>query len=281
MTFFAIIAALLLAYYLPKQTQGNIAAPLHQFAHWMEHYWNTGERHHAKFIWLFGAMLPAILLALAYYFTRKIHPLLGLAFSTLIFYACLSNTHDFFEHADKLSLNNNPSSAIETHLLNAFQGILTPIIWFALAGAILGPAIAVLYRLTHNLNQSRQNQLNHAQSNFLPQVIDILDWLPSRICAGGFAIVGDFEDAIFCWREQSASCANENLGILLSSGAGALGVVLTKQESTLGTPWHHPEIGIGEAANDDDIKSSVGMVWRVLILFIAVVLLLTLASWIG
>lgn len=281
MTFFAIIIALLLAYYLPKQTQFNAAALLHQFAQWMEHHWNTGEQHHTKFIWLFGALLPAILLALAYYFATKIHPLLALILSAVIFYACLSHTHYFFENADKLTQTNNPSSAIETHLLNTFEGVLTPIIWFALAGAILGPAIAVLYRLTHNLNQARQHQISHTQSNFLPKVMDALHWLPSRICAGGFAIVGDFEDAVFCWREQSALCANEHLGILLTSGAGALGVVLSNQQGTLGTPWHHPEIGIGETAHDDDIKSSVGMVWRVLILFIAVVLLLTLASWIG
>ena len=58
----------------------------------------------------------------------------------------------------------------------------------------------------------------------------LLDWIPARLTALSFAIVGDFEDAVFCWRTQAKSWVGEeggeHAGIVLASGAGALGVLL-------------------------------------------------------
>jgi hypothetical protein len=58
----------------------------------------------------------------------------------------------------------------------------------------------------------------------------LLDWVPARLTALSFAIVGDFEDAIYCWRTQAktwaAEAGGEHAGIVLASGAGALGVLL-------------------------------------------------------
>jgi membrane protein required for beta-lactamase induction len=32
----------------------------------------------------------------------------------------------------------------------------------------------------------------------------VIDWIPQRLTAFVFAVVGDFEDALFCWRSQAA-----------------------------------------------------------------------------
>jgi hypothetical protein len=54
-----------------------------------------------------------------------------------------------------------------------------------------------------------------------------LDWLPVRLAAAGFAIVGNFEDAVYCWRAASAVHTGEaQRRILLMTGSGALGVRL-------------------------------------------------------
>ena len=45
-----------------------------------------------------------------------------------------------------------------------------------------------------------------------------LDWLPARFTAASFAIVGDFEDAIYCWRTQAARWPDPLLGIVLAAG---------------------------------------------------------------
>jgi adenosylcobinamide-phosphate synthase len=113
----------------------------------------------------------------------------------------------------------------------------------------------------------------------------LLDWIPARLTALSFAIVGDFEDAIHCWRTQASSWAQqgggEHEGIVLASGAGALGVVLGGALPVPGggEPEYRPELGMGELADAELLPSGVGLVWRALVLWLLLMLLLTLAYW--
>jgi len=42
------------------------------------------------------------------------------------------------------------------------------------------------------------------------------------VAAAAFAVVGDFEDAIYCWRTQAREWLSPNEGVLLAAAAGAL-----------------------------------------------------------
>ena len=63
---------------------------------------------------------------------------------------------------------------------------------------------------------------------FSPRAFALITWLPLRVTARFFVIVGDFEKAIYCCRNQAdkwpASELGSAIGIVLSSGAGALGI---------------------------------------------------------
>ena len=101
----------------------------------------------------------------------------------------------------------------------------------------------------------------------------LLDWIPVRLTALSFAIVGDFEDAVHCWRTQAKSWAEqdggEHAGIVLASGGGALGVVLGGALPVpAGDTEFRPEIGMGEAADAELLPSGVGLVWRALVLWL-------------
>jgi len=107
-----------------------------------------------------------------------------------------------------------------------------------------------------------------------------LDWIPVRLTAATFAVVGDFEDAIYCWRTQAAQWPRLHEGILLASGAGALGVVIGGAiTGPTGEPEFRPELGIGEPADSDVLASAAGLVWRALLVWLAVLVVLTLAYW--
>jgi len=110
-----------------------------------------------------------------------------------------------------------------------------------------------------------------------------LDWLPVRLTALSFAIVGDFEDAVACWRTQASRWATQEggmtIGVLLAAGGGALGVQLGGLLPTLaGDPDVRPELGMGDPVDPDVLPSAVGLVWRALILWLLVILLVTLAN---
>jgi adenosylcobinamide-phosphate synthase len=45
--------------------------------------------------------------------------------------------------------------------------------------------------------------------------------------------------------------------------------------------FYRPELGVGEEADMDFLQSTIGLVWRVLVLWLLLLLLLEIASWAG
>lgn len=133
---------------------------------------------------------------------------------------------------------------------------------------------------------------------FAARAYRLLDWLPSRLAAAGFAIVGNFEDAIYCWRAAAAiRGGDEQRRILLMTGGGALGVRVAdprlEAEVRAGgpsTPEADPTspassgsgfdwVGVDPDANG--LRSAVGLVWRSVVLWIVLFAMLTIANWLG
>ncbi|GAA0859105.1 beta-lactamase regulator AmpE [Aliiglaciecola litoralis] len=75
-----------------------------------------------------------------------------------------------------------------------YQHYAAVIIWFAL----LGPAGSVLYVLTRALHETTLEQ--HDDSHPISEkVLHILDWIPVRVTALGFLLVGHFSKALPIW----------------------------------------------------------------------------------
>jgi adenosylcobinamide-phosphate synthase len=117
-----------------------------------------------------------------------------------------------------------------------------------------------------------------AFGEFARRAFHALDWLPARFTAASFAIVGDFEDAAYCWRTQAARWPDPLVGIVLAAGAGALGVRLGSPVARGGVLEDRPELGVGEEADTPFLDSTVGLVWRALILWLAVLLIVSVAA---
>jgi hypothetical protein len=101
--------------------------------------------------------------------------------------------------------------------------------WFLMP---LGPACAVMYRVAEYLARAwnePEHMRNEAFGQFAARAFYWIDWLPVRLTAVAFAVVGNFEDAIYAWRNFAHRWADEARGIILSAGGGAMGV-------RLGTP---------------------------------------------
>ena len=92
-------------------------------------------------------------------------------------------------------------------------------------------------------------------------------------------MVGDFEDAVYCWRSQASRWPEEAGGILLAIGAGALGVRLGMPIHAVGEVAERPELGVGEDADPDLMQSTIGLVWRTLVMALLLLALLSVASW--
>ena len=169
---------------------------------------------------------------------------------------------------------------IEQALTAAHRNVFAIVLWFV----IFGPCGAVLYRLASFLHEERGTRCGDKPDNskeFSRRAFMAIDWLPSRVTAILFAVGGNFEDAVFCWRAQAALWPDRVNAILVAAGAGALGVRLESPLVGHGEAAERSEVGVGEKADVDGMQTTVGLVWRALIVCLVLLALTTVAVLVG
>ena len=311
MSLFSLITALLLEQFHPLSSRKQMFAWLNSYVQFFQHHFNAGEHKHGKIAWLIAVLLPMLLSSGVYWLLYRVGPVFAWAFCVLVLYLTMGFrqfSHYFTdihralrdEELDQArSLLSewrgapchelNPEEvarvAIEEALLASHHHVFGVMAWFVigmLAG--LGPSGAVLYRLALFLNSrwGKQDDAEFGQFGvFARQAYFWMEWLPMRLTASTFAIVGDFEDTAYCWRTQAQNWPDPEAGIVLASGAGAIGVRLGMPIPQDGLPVDRPELGLGDEADVDYMQSTVGLVWRALVFWMILLLLLGLATMVG
>jgi adenosylcobinamide-phosphate synthase len=161
----------------------------------------------------------------------------------------------------------------EQALREAHHGTFAPLFWFLV---LPGPLGLALYPLALRAARSWEHLVDPEDRDFgwfAARAFHAIDWIPQRLTAFTFAVVGNFEDALFCWRSQATQWLQPEEGIVLASGAGALGVRLGEPIPRGGAFVVRPTLGLGEPAGDDALASLEGLLWRALVLWLIVFLL--------
>lgn len=306
MKFFALVCALLLEQAWPLRRGNPLYAAFERYADYLERQFNGLQASHGMIAWLV-AVLPLVLLTVAVYaLLREANALLALAWSVAVLYVAMGFrrfSHCFTEIAQALREQNINTArdvlgrwrgvpadelhaaeisrvAIELGLLQAHRYVLGPIFWFV----VLGPVGPVIYRAA-DLLAARWGKLidpeRRAFAIFAERAFFWIDWLPARVTAASFAIAGNFEDAAYCWRTQAAGWGRGAEGVVLASGAGALGVKLGGVLREEGMLNQRPELGIGDEVEVEDLRGAVGLIWRALVLWLFLLLIVSLARALG
>ena len=158
----------------------------------------------------------------------------------------------------------------EHGLREAHHGTFGPLFWFLV---LPGPLGLVLYPLALRAAQSWEHLVEADERDFgwfAARAFYVIDWVPQRVSAFAFAAMGNFEDALYCWRSQAAAWLRPEEGIVLASGAGALGVRLGEPIPVAASFVVRPALGSGELAREDALASLEGLLWRALILWLIV-----------
>jgi adenosylcobinamide-phosphate synthase len=175
----------------------------------------------------------------------------------------------------------------------------------------VGPAGAIIYRLSEFAQRYYTRRSSKVGNVYISsslvsasqQAWLVVDWLPSRVTALGFAIVGNFEEAIDSWRNFAQRLArtgltdgwNDNDGVILAATSGALNVSLGGEAlkevfqplatQTIPTDEQDPlgmtETTTGREPNVGHLRSIVGLVWRSVVLWMLLLALLSLARLLG
>ncbi|MCC7548441.1 MAG: CobD/CbiB family protein [Burkholderiales bacterium] len=307
MSFFTILLALLIENARPLPWASTLLAAYQRYTDRLAHDLNAGQRAHGVIGWC-AAVLPWVLLALlVFYALHYVTPLLGWIWTLMVLYVCLGfreavqPLRDILdamrageaeraralltawrgESAVDFGEPDIAKAAIETALVRTHRQVFGIIFWFIL---LPGPSGALLYRLCEEMDRRwgmRQDEAFGPFGLFAAKAFRVIDWLPVRLSAVGFAIAGNFEDAISAWRTQARSWVNQSDGIVLASGAGALGVRLGGALPAVQGMRFRPELGEGAVPDSDYLQNALGLLWRALIVWLVLLLLMTLASWVG
>jgi adenosylcobinamide-phosphate synthase len=307
MSLFSLIAVFLIEQFKPLDYRRIVAEPLGLWAAFVESRFNAGGRHHGVLAWCLAVAVPVVLLGLLYLALSSLNPLLGWVLNVGVLYLTMG-FRQFSHHYTEIQLALRLGDLDRARLLLAeWQGrsthgmsaqevarlsiegalgashrhVFAVLLWFVL---LPGPCGALLYRLALIVRDrwTFDNTTAHNDfSLFARRAFGIIDWLPLRTTAAAFAVVGDFEDAVHCWRTQPAMWPDRDLGIILASGAGALGVQLGGSVVDEVEVSDRAELGLGDPADVDFMQSAVGLVWRATLLWMLLLFLLGLASLAG
>ena len=174
-----------------------------------------------------------------------------------------------------LDANGVARAATESMLENGADAVFASLFWFVLAGL---PG-AVLHRLVNTLDAMWGYRTERFErfGKCAARLDDVLAWLPSRLTALSYALVGGLHGrcglALRCWRRQAPACESPNAGPVMAAGAGALGVQLGG-----GSPYHggwkdKPLLGEGRTADANSIDAAIVLVQRSLGLWCALLVM--------
>lgn len=329
MSFFAVLLALALEQLksIPRDTRIHEAATA--WCRWTARNFDAGRPQHARVVWWMSVAGPALAVWVLHLVIAHFSLLLALALHVGVLVLTLgfrSFSHYItdirlaLERGDEmaarqllsewlhLDASELPQSEVLRHviehgLLAAHRHVFGVFFFFVLLAALgFGAAGAVFYRMAEFMSRywayrstSLQGVTNEELRQVSTEYFGAVDYLPARLTAFGFAVVGNFEEAINGWRRDAALWQQANEGVILSAAAGAVGVQLGGHAAPGVTPDRSKTFVTGAAPEAMDstgstpgvapvlghLRSVVALVWRSVVLWMLLLALLTLANLVG
>lgn len=297
MSFFSLLTAFALEHWRPRRSPFSFYQTFARLVVFLREKLDGGEPSHGFLAWCCAVLVPVLLAAWIAHWLAQLWTPLAWAWSVGVLYATTGFRY-YTLKAEEIALllragevqtaqarladwrglpadDAHTSPQAQTiagqtiarlfgHSLRQTFGVLC---WFVL----LGPAGAVLYRLSSVLTR-RLGDASEGFRKWPGLLFHLLNWLPARLTAMTYAVAGNFEDAMYGWRTRSTLWPDAEEGVVVSAGAGAMGVRLDQEQTGIGS---------GEPPDADQIDSAVSMIWRGLMVWVVAGLLLTVTGWVN
>ncbi|MFV1992257.1 MAG: regulatory signaling modulator protein AmpE [Acidiferrobacterales bacterium] len=267
----------------------------HEWADSIEQRFNTGTREQG---WaaLFLALLPiSFAILISRYVLGEIGWLFRFIFDVVVLYFCLNLNRlnsqatelsnalesgrllDANEHLRQLSGSSSreneteiSSASVKTVLFELNTTTIAPLFWFL----FFGPVGAVTQRMCAVLDYmwGRDNEQFQEFGKPIISVNKILGWVPARLTALSFAIVGNFEEAINNWLRRSDAWS-DNRDTLQAAGFGAMHLQYATEPEENDKTLDKPASG--------HVRRALALSWRVMFFWLIIVLLISVGDVLG
>lgn len=297
MALLTILISLALEKFLPPLERWRSLDWFEQFGHWVRARLAAYPRWQGIPALLLMILVPVFTVGIVQTLFNDILGILGFAFSIVVLTYCLGSDNTLYvahqylhalDHDDnddaqqKLTqlLGEEPpqdeaaqaSAVVETLLVQSHERLLGILFWLI----VLGPMGAVLYRLVvaQAMRERRDPDAHHPDFSLAATKLhDILAWIPCRIAAFCYAVMGSFVHALQAWEESSAQRRGATESNRLASTPDCHGLLL--------------RIGLGALLFDQQppqdtqaVRETFALCARSLVMCLTLLALLTLAGWI-
>ncbi|QPK62829.1 cobalamin biosynthesis protein [Methylomonas sp. LL1] len=170
---------------------------------------------------------------------------------------------------EHMTADDTRRASIESVLENGADAVFAPLFWFIL----LGPIGALLYRLGNTLDamwgykNARYRHFGWAAA----RLDDLLNWIPARLTALSYVLLGHTAKALTAWRTQAHLLDSPNAGPVMTAGGGALNLQLGGPAVYHGRIKQKPWFGGDQVPEDADIARACALMYRTLFLWLIVI----------
>ena len=294
-TLVAVVAALVLGHVAPAPVAS--LRRFHWWARWLDwigtHAGEGGFWQGRSGLWL--ALLPPVLLVLLLQVLLhdRLWGLLGLLFGVVVLVcawgprdldidveAALDTSDPESRGARLAQLAPEPGVAMTEDALlpgslmrSALRRWFAPLFWFLL----LGPVGAALYRLAERAALVEAARLPEENAAGARVLLQWLEWPVAQLMALALALAGNFDLVFRAWRAAGGDRWQVQSGFLEAAGRAAVrGELAEEAEDYLreGEP-------VPFAGDLVELRDAMSLVWRMLLVWLAVLALLVIAGWVS
>jgi len=171
------------------------------------------------------------------------------------------------------SLRADAPTLVDATVLNGLRRWFAPLFWFLL----LGPLGVVLYRLLAQAVQGPQaDAVAAASREGGAWALALLELPVAQLMTLSMALVGNFDTVFSAWRRAGGNRWALDLAFLGEAARAGVGMELAEDAADA------REAGlVPHAERHPELRDAMSMVWRMLLLWMALLALLIIAGWVG
>ena len=167
-------------------------------------------------------------------------------------------------------------SLVEAVFRNALRRWFGVLFWFC----VLGPFGALLYRLSALAAEQYSETLPHETREGARGWLSILEWPVTQLMTLSLALVGNFDSVMAAWREEGAFGLRSRL--LATAARASVRNEIAEEVADYTESGIPAATALAEAFGDlPELRDAMSLVWRVLVLWLAVLALFVLAGFVS